>query len=52
MHLIKEDSYIATSNRVIYSVAVPEMNLSKLEHAAQRLSRCVGECRPSYPYGS
>jgi len=37
----------ATSLRDIYSVAVPEINLSKLEHAAQRLTRCVSEIRPS-----
>jgi len=37
----------ATSVRDIYSVAVPEINLSKLEHAAQRLTMCVSESRPS-----
>jgi len=37
----------ATSVRDIYSVAVPEINLSKLEHAAQRLTTCVGESCPS-----
>ena len=37
----------ATSVRDIYSFAVPEINLSKLEHAAQRLTRCVSEIRPS-----
>ena len=37
----------ATSVRNIYSVAVPEINLSKLEQVAQRLTRCVSESRPS-----
>jgi len=36
-----------TSVRDIYSVAVPEINLSKLEHAVLRLTTCVSESRPS-----
>jgi len=36
-----------TSVRDIYSVAVPEINMSKLEQAAQRLTTCASESRPS-----
>jgi len=45
--LLRSIHTTATSVHDIYSVAIPEINLLKLEHAAQRLTSCVRENRPS-----
>jgi len=47
MPLVEEDSYNCNISSRYKFVAVPEINLSKLEHTAQRLTRCVSESRPS-----